>query len=155
MDPGRWSSKSFVEKQICDLEIKINLLTSTKNAEIIKDQIKSFQTPEGSFSQTGLWKLRKKLLPRQSDPPMAKKDAEGNLITNPDALKELYIQTYVDRLAHRPMKKDFEEIYEMKCLLWEERNKSFKKISSKLWTIRNIEKVTKNLKTIKPGIPLG
>ena len=86
---------------------------------------------------------------------MAKKDAEGNLITNPDALKELYIQTYVDRLAHRPMKKDFEEIYELKCLLWEERNKSIKKIRSKPWTICNIEKVTKKLKNNQTRDPLG
>ena len=51
-----------------------------------------------------MWKLKSKLLPRPSDPPMAKKDAGGNLITAPLPLKKLYVETYRKRLEARPMK---------------------------------------------------
>ena len=60
-----------------------------KNAQKIKEQIKQIQTPDGSFSHIGMWKIRTKLFPRQTDPPMAKKDTEENIITGPEALKKV------------------------------------------------------------------
>ena len=44
------------------------------------------------------------------------------------------------------MKKEFQEIYELKTLLWDERMKSIKRVQSKPWTISDVEKVTKHLK---------
>ena len=68
-----------------------------------------------NFSQNGMWKLRNKLHPsKQVDPPMAKKDAKGNVITAPHLLKKLYLDTYKDRLRHRDMKKEFEHVYYLK-----------------------------------------
>ena len=128
------TGRLFIEKHIQDLDQKIMKLSATKNARIINDHLSQFQTPEGSFSQTGLWKVKRKLLPRKTDPPMAKKDAEGNLITGTEALKNLYIQTYSDRLKHQEMKEEFLEIYQLKTLLWNERTKSIKKVKSEPWT---------------------
>ena len=48
-----------------------------------------------------MWQLKNKLWPKPKDPPMAKCDRKGNLITASRALKELYIDHYVQRLAHR------------------------------------------------------
>ena len=86
---------------------------------------------------------------------MAKKDMEGNLITKPEALKTLYIQTYVERLKHRDMKEEFKEIFQLKTVLWSERMKSIKKIKSRPWTIADIEKVTKTLKNKQTRDPNG
>ena len=131
--------RQFIEKHIQNLDKKIMKLSATKNARIINDHLSQFQTPEGSFSQTGLWKVKRKLLSRQTDPPMAKKDAEGNLITGIEALQNLYIQTYSDRLKHQEMKKEFLENYQFKTLLWNERMKSIKKVKSEPWTNEDLK----------------
>ena len=55
----------------------------------------------GGFDQTGFWKFKQRLCPRQTDPPMAKRDNRGNLVTASKSLKKLYIQTYTARLQHR------------------------------------------------------
>ena len=86
---------------------------------------------------------------------MAKKDMEGNIITKPEALKTLYIQTYVERLKHREMKEEFKEIFQLKTVLWSERMKSIKKRKSRPWTIADIEKVTKTLKNNQTRDPNG
>ena len=56
----------------------------------------------GNFSTTGFWKLKRILCDNKKQPPMAKMDKNGNLITRPDKLKDLYLETYRQRLAHRP-----------------------------------------------------
>ena len=121
----------------------------------MNEQVRQFQTPDGSFSQTGMWKLKSKLLPRQTDPPMAKADTEGNLITGTGALKQLYSKTYVDRLSHRQIKPEFKEIYELKTSLWAERLRSIKLKKSCSWTLTDIEKVTKRLKNNQSRDPNG
>ena len=80
---------------------------------------------------------------------------EGNIITKPEALKTLYIQTYVERLKHREMKEEFKEIFQLKTVLWSERMKSIKKRKSRPWTIADIEKVTKTLKNNQTRDPNG
>ena len=85
------------------------------------EHISNLQTLNGSFSNLGMWKLKSKLLPRPRDPPMAKKDAYGNLITSKGALKKLYLDTYVHRLRNREMKSEYSDILELKTALWGER----------------------------------
>ena len=145
----------MIQGQIRIVEQKISELESNKNAKMIKEQISSFQIGDGSFSQVGLWKLRKKLLPRQSDPPMGKKDLEGNLITGTEALKELYISTYVERLKHREIKPEFQDIYQLKSVLWDERFKNIKCVKSSPWTISDIKAMTKKLKNNQTRDPIG
>ena len=67
-------------------------------------------------------------------------DEKGNLITAAAPLKELYSRTYVDRLRPRPIKVDYQKIYELKTLLWAERLKSIKRKKSKPWTMSDVEK---------------
>ena len=137
------------------MEDQISKLTASKNAKILKDQVGQFLLSDGTFSQTGMWRLKAKVLPRKRDPPMAKLDEKGNLITGQVALKNLYSRTYVDRLRPRPMKEGFEEVYQLKTLLWAERFKCIKQKQSKQWTFADLEKVLKTLKTIKKKDPLG
>ena len=65
------------------------------------------ESPDGNFGQLNLWKLKKKLSPKQCDPPMGKKDEKGTLMTVPKILKDLYFRTYQGRLRHREMKEEF------------------------------------------------
>ena len=93
-----------------------------------------------------MWKVKKTLFPRAKDPPTAKKDDFGNLITAPSALKTLYLSTYQKRLEHRKMDERYKDIRQLKNELWELRFESLKGKPSNPWTIEDLEKATKSLK---------
>lgn len=145
------SSKSQIECEEAKLklqrvDLQIYEIMSEKNAKIISEQVASLDTMDGSFSQIGMWKVKKKLFSRPKEPPTAKKDEHGNLITAPSALKNLYLITYKNRLEHRKMKECYHDIRKLKSDLWELRFESLKTKPSKPWTIEDLEEATKSLK---------
>ena len=93
-----------------------------------------------------MWKVKSKLFPRPSDPPMAKKDPYGNIITSQEALKKLYLDTYIQRLEHREMKDEFKEIFQLKSQLWKERLKLVKTNISTDWKMEELDCVIKKMK---------
>ena len=70
---------------------------------MIKEQVKSITNTNGSTNNTAVWNLRRKIFPKPAQHMSGKKDKDGNLITNPEKLKELYIEAYMERLTHREM----------------------------------------------------
>ena len=48
----------------------------------INDEINGIQGDEGGYNPGHLWKLKKKLSPKHSEPPIAMKDGDGNILTN-------------------------------------------------------------------------
>ena len=77
---------------------EIASLCAQKNKDKVDEHLgKSNDGLEG-FTQAKIWSLKKNLSPKNSeDPPMAKKDSKGNLITDKTLLEKLYLDTYVDR----------------------------------------------------------
>ena len=61
-------------EKIIDIENKISELCAERNCEIVKNHIKTLEAQNGNFSQTGMWKLKNQLVPKELDPPMAKTD---------------------------------------------------------------------------------
>ena len=58
-----------------------------------------------------IWKMLKEMYPKISCAvPVGKQDKSGNIITNHESLKHLYLGTYINRLRNRPMRQGFEEI---------------------------------------------
>ena len=108
-----------------------------------------------SFSPIGFWKLKKKLCPIPTDPPMAKLDNSGNLITNPDGLKKIYLQTYASRLAPRLIKDEYRDIFLLKTELWQQRHIIIRNIISSDWTQKHLHKVLASLKNNKAIDPDG
>ena len=108
----------------------------------------------GKFS-IGMWKLKNKLMPKEMDPPMAKYDDQGNLITAPEALKALYLQHYEKRLQHKDIKKDYLENYENKIVLWNLRFEQLKVTKSRNWNIKDLRCTLKSLKSNKTRDPSG
>ena len=86
---------------------------------------------------------------------MAKHDHAGNIITAPEAIKSLYVDTYKDRLRNRTMKPELMDIFFLKTELWESRNEYLKKEKSKPWSAENLDAVLKNLKNNKSMDPNG
>ena len=134
---------------------RISHLSAQKNKKTVTEHISNLQTLNGSFSNLGMWKLKSKLLPRPRDPPMAKKDAHGNLITSKGALKKLYLDTYVHRLRNREMKSEYSDILELKTVLWGERLQSLKVKQTPEWTLADLDSVIKSLKKNQTRDPSG
>ena len=76
----------------------------------IKDNFAALSNTDGLTAISGVWKLKNKLFPKNIKAlPMSKKDAVGRLVSSPDELKNLYIDTYVHRLRHRPIRVMFKK----------------------------------------------
>jgi hypothetical protein len=86
---------------------------------------------------------------------MAKHDDKGNLITAPETLKKLYLETYVKRLSHRDMKEDYLDIYFLKTDLWQSRLENIKEVKTPPWKMADLEAVLKSLKNNKCMDPNG
>ena len=97
-----------------------------------------------------MWKLRNKLHPaKQIDPPMAKHDKEGNLVTAPPLIRKLYLDTYTERLRHREIKQEFTEVFNLKTELWNRRLEMLKLNKSPKWNMDDLNQVLRKLKNNK------
>ena len=137
------------------LDLEIYEILAEKNAKIVQEQVGCLDSLDGSFNQIGMWKIKKKLCPRPKDPPTAKKDVFGNLITAPSALKNLYLQTYKNRLENRPIVEKYKGIRDLKNELWELRFEYLKEKPTASWTLEDLERATKTLKNNQSRDPNG
>ena len=107
------------------------------------------------MNQNGMWKLKNQLWPKERDPPLAKFDEKGNLISSTEALKSLYLRHYVKRLAHREIKESYAENYEKKVALWKLRFCTLRSAKSANWGIKELRDTIKSLKNNKTRDPSG
>ena len=138
-------AQCIAKSKIEEVEKAIAEETAETNVEKVKEYIKSVETLEGSFCQVGFWKLKQKIWPSSCDPPMAKQDNDGNLITAPGAPKKLYLKTYVNRLKHRPMKPELMDVYFLKTELWMSRLDNMRKIKTPPWDHEKLDIVLGSL----------
>ena len=103
----------FIRNQIKILENYLSVKCAESNKKLVNNYCDELNSPSGVFSQHGLWKLKSKLCKRR----MAKVDSNGLVITAPNLLKDLYLRTYQDRLSHRVIKSEYEDIFEIKTQL--------------------------------------
>ena len=149
------TQKKKLEFKLKEAENRVTTMMADENAKFVKEQMKELNSIDGNFNQARIWKMKNKLLPRPKDPPMAKKDKGGNLISAPLPLKRLYIETYRERLSHRPIKSEFKDIYLLKTKLWELRYEDLRSIKSSPWTLTNLNKAIMGLKINQSGDPSG
>ena len=70
---------------------------AASNFKKLKEELSKVKT-KGGLNAKQLWKLRKKLCPRNRDPPTAMQDQNGNLLTSVEAIKERAIEVFYERL---------------------------------------------------------
>ena len=129
--------------------------SAEKNAKFVKEYVKRVENEEGKMSNIKLWKLKQKLCPRATDPPMGKKDEDGNLVTAPEALKALYLRTYQNRLRNKTMKNELMDVYFLKEELWKSRMEELNELKSPPWSKIQLRKAIKSLKKNKTSDPDG
>ena len=146
---------TIAKSKLETIEEDLIKLTAAKNSETVKEILKDVETLEGKFSQNGFWKIKQKLCPTYADPPMAKHDEHGNVITAPTVLKQLYLKTYQHRLRQREMKMELMDVYYLKMELWMSRLESIKMVKTKPWNEENLDAVLKSMKNNKTKDPVG
>ena len=120
------------------------------------DNLKIFGGNQASVSINGMWDVRKKIFPKTNPvKPTGKKNSKGQIITNPEGLKSLYLETYKQRLRHRPVLDDLKEIKEFKEILFHLRLNLAKTTKNKPWNMKQLDKVLLSFKTKKARDPLG
>ena len=147
--------KTKAEEKIAEIDDALREKYAAKWAEIIKNESKHIKTLEGKFSQIGFWKLKKKLCPQVMDPPMAKINEDGILVTAPNLLRDLYLRTYKHRLRQRQMKIEYYDMFFLKTELWNSRMIELTNAKSEPWSMKKLIKVLKSLKNNKTMDPNG
>ena len=119
-------------------------LTALKNVKLITEHFEKLSNTSGEFSIPKMWNLKKKIFPRNSDVPMAMKDHKGNLIRGKEGLKQLYKDTYIERLSEKPINECWTNIKQRKEELFQRRLEISSLVKSEDWRFGKIEKVCKN-----------
>ena len=99
--------------------------------------------------------MKKALCPKPCDPPMAKRDPVGNLVTAPEQLKRLFAQTYAHRLRHRKIASKYADLLVLKSDLWARRLRNIRAKVTNPWSMANLDRALKSLKTNQARDPLG
>ena len=111
--------REVLEKEVEQIEAELAKSVSRTNFEKVKENISLISSTNGSLNSTGIWKVKQKKIPKHSKPlPVAKIDNHGRLITDPDELINLYIETYTHRLRQRPIRPELKELEELKLELF-------------------------------------
>ena len=75
----------------------------------IKDEIEGINCEDGGRNSGHLWRLKNKLITKQTDPPTAMVDEKGNMVTGTEAIRELTLNHYKKVLENRPIKEHLKE----------------------------------------------
>ena len=113
------NSEKEITQNIQLIENEISKICSEQNCKIVKQHFAELSSNDGQVSRLNMWKLKRKLCPRTIEPPMAKKDANGKLVSNPAKLKQLYADTYEHRLRHRTIRPEYKQLENLKNFLFE------------------------------------
>ena len=70
--------KNQLEAKLKEAEAEVTKTMADRNAKIVKNQLMQLNSIDGNYLE-----IEKQFLPCPKDPPMAKKDKGGNLVTAP------------------------------------------------------------------------
>ena len=103
----------------------ISKLCSDKNKKIVEEFIGDSDFGLEGFNQIKTWSLKKRLSTKNViEPPAAKKDLNGKIVTDRNELEKLYLETYRTRLSPNPMAEDLKELKVLKEYLFEVNKKN-------------------------------
>ena len=138
------------------IEFSIAEMCEEENRKKIIDNFKEMDGQNGNLSHQGVWKNKKKLFPKiKPSLPVGKKNIKNQLITNPDELKELYLETFQHRLRQRPAQPGFESLLQSQEELFKLRLELAKQKKTAPWKMTDLEDALKTLKNGKCRDPEG
>ena len=128
----------------------ISEFISNRNRNIIIEHLSALSSSENRLSTLSLWKIKQKVCPKVTQPEaLAKIGNNGELVTNRAGLLKLYQSEYMKRLRHRDMKDKFFKLKMLKETLFNLRLQISKMRKSPDWSMNQLKKVLKSLKSNK------
>ena len=122
-------------------EQEIAEICQEDNKQKVLENFNEADGTDGFLAHHGLWKLKKRLFPKITPSlPVGKKNLKGQLITNPEELKKLYLDTFIHRLRHRPVQPGLEEYFNKQEELFKLRLEQAKERKTQSWTMKQLEK---------------
>ena len=125
------------------------------NFNKLKKHLDKIKTNDGPVNAHEMWKLRKKMCPKNRDPPTAMTDKNGNLLTADKAIQNRALEAYSERLENNkiePHLKDLEDDTNELCHI---RLNVCKKKKTPPWDIEDLKLALKQLGTDKARDPEG
>ena len=141
---------NIIEEEIENTNEKISQICAENNKKIVEDYLEHASDGVDGFGHQKVWKMKKLLAPKNTfEPPTAKKDAQGNLITDLKNLENLYLHTYLNRLQPNQVEPHLQHLQQLKEYLFQLRLQLARGKKTPEWTLKDLEKVLKSLKNNK------
>ena len=86
--------RHLLEDKLSEIEADIIQECSEIHKEKVLSHVNQITDINGQVNTTNVWKLRRKVCPKPPEQIAAKKDKDGNRVTNPDRIKDIYLQAY-------------------------------------------------------------
>ena len=138
------------------VEAKLAEKCDKENYIKIKNELVGIESDEGGYNAGKFWKLKKKLCPKNRDPPTAMLDKQGNLVTGAKGIEKLTVEHYIKVLENRIMiNKNMEHLKVAKEDLCQKRLELCKLNKSDPWTMDQLDIVLAYLKKNSLEIPLA
>ena len=139
-----------VKKELEDVEQKIGDMCAERNRVTVEEYLAPYNDADDGLLPIHTWALKKQLAPKNTvEPPTAKIDAHGSLITDKVMLENLYLETYVSRLKPNSVTPDFEELMTLKSTLFEMNYQLAQCNTTDDWTLKDLEQALRSLKNKK------
>ena len=84
----------LLETKLKSVEAEICEINSEKNFNIVKDNLNHLVDDTENLNCIKMWQLKKRICSKSPDPPIAKLNEQGELVTESSQLKQLYEATY-------------------------------------------------------------
>ena len=152
IDPNNDELKEELEKVV----EQVTEIVSKENRDKIFNNFQKLDQSEGENFAYKVWDIKNKVFPKVAPPvPAAKIDINGRMVTDPNGIKNLYLETFTHRLRQRPVKQHYAELFLLQQKLCEKRLLISMTEKSYPWTEDDILKVLNSLKNGKCRDPLG
>ena len=127
---------------------------SEKMTKTILNEIKDMtKSDEGGLNTGKMWKLKKKLMPRNQEPPTAMENKEGKLLTDKEDIRNEAVNHYKNVFRDREIVPEFREYRKEREELCRKRLEETKQNKSKEWSHEDVMHVLKGLKIGKSKDP--
>ena len=136
-------------KEIELIDKRISEIEATENRNKILKNLKYYSDNPECINMSKMWKILKKIWPKQSSQQVAKKNHKGKIISDSNKLKCLLSKEYKERLRLRPMRPDMKYILKQKDEIFKMKMKLSETIQSPDWTMNDLDEALANLKNDK------
>ena len=144
-----------IKQKILDIEMKLGDENAKENMRKV-ETLDALSGESECMNTNGMWQLKKKLFPKIAPQIVTgKKDNKDKLVTDPEELKTVYLEEYLERLRNRPMHPDMLAYQVLEEELFKLRIQIAKHTTSEPWSMLELEVVLASLKEKKARDPAG